>query len=76
MIKHLSSNQLSVFLCLKQLLLGNSSGLHLNIDINIKAISINHWLGIRYTFYNSGVLLTFIVRDREGHGFIAFVIYE
>lgn len=75
-IQHLSSNRPSVFLCLKQLLLGNSSGLHLNIDINIKAISINHWLSFRYTFYSSGVLLIFIVRDREGHGFIAFVIYE
>lgn len=43
------------FLCFKQLLLGNSSQLHLNIDINIKAISINHWLSIRYTFYSSVV---------------------
>lgn len=45
----------SFFLCFKQLLLGNSSQLHLNIDINIKAISINHWLSIRYTFYSSVV---------------------
>lgn len=74
-VQHLSSHHPFFFPSFKQLLLGNSAQLNLNIDINIKAISINHRPRIRHTFY-WGVVLTFIVRDGQGHGFIASVIYE